>query len=171
MFKDIAKFNNTNDYLPILNAILITDLFIILLVNMKIIDSKVLTRWYNKFTLSAVIADVLIIFIGFIIARAIYYRIFEDFSIVKFIALTVVIQIIHDILFYMMFSTVPRGLNKMLDMFKDYANEASYLAIIADSFMMIMACLIAAYLANSNANVNIIILVIVAYVLQFALYN
>lgn len=29
MFKNIANFNNTNDYLPLLNGVLITDLVVI----------------------------------------------------------------------------------------------------------------------------------------------
>ena len=40
----------------------------------------------------------------------------------------------------------------MLDTFKDYANDVSYKAILADSGMMIMACLIGSYLANKNTN-------------------
>ena len=137
MFKNIANFNNINDYLPLFNAVLITDLFVILLLNMTVIKSQVLRQWYSQYNLSAVIADVLIILIGLIITRAIYYYVFETFSIVKFIILAVAVQITHDILFYIFFSNVPRGVNKMLDTFKDYANEVSYKAILADGGMMI----------------------------------
>ena len=77
MFKNIANFNNTSDYLPLFNGVLITDLFVILLSNMKIIQSSVLIKWYADYNLSAVIADVLIIFIGLIIVRAIYYYVFR----------------------------------------------------------------------------------------------
>ena len=73
MLNNIADFNNVNDYLPLFNAVLITDLFVILLLNTKIIKSDVLRKWYSQYNLSAVIADVLIILIGLIITRAIYY--------------------------------------------------------------------------------------------------
>ena len=33
MLKNIANFNNTNDYLPLLNGVLITDMFVILLLH------------------------------------------------------------------------------------------------------------------------------------------
>ena len=99
MFKNIANFDNINDYLPLFNAVLITDLFVILLLNMRVIKSQVLRQWYSQYNLSAVIADVLIILIGLIITRAIYYYVFETFSIVKFIILAVAVQITHDILF------------------------------------------------------------------------
>jgi hypothetical protein len=171
MFKNIANFNNINDYLPLLNGILITDLFIIFLLNTKIIKSIVLRKWYEKYNLSAVIADILIILIVLIIVRSIYYYVFDKFSIVKFIFLAVLIQVMHDVLFYIFFKNVPRGINKMLDTFKDYAKEASYKAILSDSAMMISACLISSYLANKSANTNIIVLIIFIYLLQYLLYN
>jgi uncharacterized protein YacL len=171
MFKNIAVFNNTNDYLPLLNGVLITDLVVISLLNTGFIKSKVLRKWYTQYNLSAVIADVLIILIGLIIARAIYYYIFDKFSIIKFIFVAVLVQIAHDILFYIFFQNVPRGTNKMLDTFKDYANDVSYKAILSDSGMMILACLISSYLANKSANVNIIVLIIFIYLLPYLLYN
>ena len=64
MLKNIGIFNRTSDYLPILNGVILTDLFVILLMNMSIIKSVVLREWYGNYGLSAVIADVLIIFIG-----------------------------------------------------------------------------------------------------------
>ncbi len=171
MFNNIANFNNVSDYLPLFTAVLITDLFVILLLNTGIIKSLVLNKWYLQYNLSAVIADVLIILIGLIITRAIYYYIFDEFSIIKFIFIAVIVQIIHDILFYILFSNIPRGVNKMLDTFKDYANEVSYKAILADSGMIIMACLIASYLVNKTLNTNLIILIISVYLLPYLLYN
>ena len=171
MLKNIVNFSNTSDYLPLLNAVLITDLFVILLLNTNVIKSQVLRKWYSKYNLSAVIADVLIILIGLIITRAIYYYVFETFSLLKFTILAVLVQITHDILFYMFFRTMPRGVNQMVDTFKDYANEVSYKAILADSGMMIMSCLIASYLVNKNTNTNIIVLISFLYLLPYLLYN
>jgi hypothetical protein len=70
-----------------------------------------------------------------------------------------------------LFSNTPRGVNKMLDTFKDYANDVSYKAIFADSGMIIMACLIASYLVNKNTNTNIIVLISSLYLLPYLLYN
>jgi uncharacterized protein YacL len=115
MLKNIADFNNVSDYLPLFNSVLITDLFVIFLLNTKVIQSHVLRQWYSQYNLSAVIADVLIILIGLIITRAIYYYVFEKFSIFNFVILAVIVQIIHDILFYVFFTNIPRGINKMID--------------------------------------------------------
>ena len=171
VFSDISKFNNTQDYLPLFNGVLFTDLFVILLSNAKVIDSRVLRAWYESYNLSAVVADVLIIFIGLIIVRALYYYIFTEFSIFKFITLALIVQFIHDMLFYAFFKSVPRGMNRMLDTFKDYANEVSYKAILADGGMMVMAVIIGSYLAGKNLNTNIIVLIALLYVLPYLLYN
>jgi len=171
MSKNIADFNNINDYLSLFSAVLITDLFVIFLLNTKVIKSQVLRQWYSQYNLSAVIADILIILIVLIITRAIYYLVFDSFSILKFIILAVILQITHDILFYVFFNNIPRGINKMIDTFKDYANDVSYKAILADSGMMIMSCLIATYLVNKNTNTNIIVLISFLYLLPYLLYN
>ena len=163
--------NQIKDYLPIFNAILITDLFVILLINMKIIDSKVLKEWYSKYNLSAVIADVLIIFIVLILTSYIYNYFFTSFSIIKFICLALIIQIIHDILFYILITNIPRGMNKMIDTFKDYANETSYRAIIGDSCMIIMSCLIAYYLIENSTETNINISIVFLYLTPYLIYN
>jgi len=165
----MEDFNNINDYLPLLNAIIITDMIGILLSNTNIIKSTILKKWYSTYKLSAVIADVTIILIGLIITRALYYYIFKKFSIINFIILALIIQIIHDILFYIFITIIPRGKNEMIDTFKDYANEISYLAIIGDSIMIISACLIGYYLINKNTNTNIILLIILLYLLQYML--
>jgi hypothetical protein len=163
--------NNIKDYLPLLNAVLITDLIGIILSNAGIIKSKVLKEWYNKYTLSAVIADVTVIMIGLLIANKIYYYIFKEFSILKFIIIAIIIQIIHDISFYLLITAIPLGKNKMIDTFKNYANEISYFAIIGDSTMIISACLICYYLINLDTKTNIIILILSLYIMPYLLYN
>ena len=166
-FKDISNYNNVNDYLPILIGSLNSDLVIIFLVYHGFIRSNILKKWYKKYQISAVLADVLIMFIVIIVARFLYKFIFKSFSIIKFTGLTLCIQIIHDILFYFFFYLVPRGTNAMLDFFKDYAKDVSFMAIIGDSFMVIMSCLFSSYFATFNLNTNIITLIISLYFVPY----
>ena len=171
MFKDISQFNNTEDYLPIITAILIVDFIIITLTFTNILSSTFLKKWYQTFLLSAVLADILIILIGFIITRAVYPYIFDEFTILQFLIVMLMVVLIHDILFYLLIITIPKGVNKMIDMFKDYADEVSYFAILGDSAMIIAAVLIAGYIAHFEENTNIIIFVVFAYLLQYIIYN
>jgi hypothetical protein len=166
-FKDISDFNNVNDYLPILNGCIGADLIIIFLVFHNIFNSYYLKKWYHKYQLSAVIADVLILVIGIIITRYLYKFFFNTFNIFKFTFLAVCIQIIHDILFYWFFKSLPLGYNTMFDFFKDYAKEVGIGAILGDSFMMIISCLLSSHFATYKINTNIIILIITVYILPY----
>ena len=171
MFKDISQFNNTRDYLPIITAILIVEIITIILSFTNITQSSFLKVWYKKYQLSAVLADVSLIFLGVVIARAIYPYLFDTFSMINFIILIVVIQMIHDILFYLMILQIPKGVNRIIDILKDYADEISYWAILGDSAMMIASVLIAGVLTNFDANTNMILLAFLVYILQFILYT
>ena len=162
---------NINDYLPLLNAVIITDVFFMLLMNLGVINSKVLKEWYRSYNLSAVIADVLIIMIVILITKKIYNYIFKEFSLNKFIILALIIQIIHDILFYILITIIPKGSNRMIDTFKDYAKEVSYGAIIGDSLMIITACILFNYFEKMDINTNIIILIVSLYILPYILNN
>jgi uncharacterized protein YacL len=167
MFKDISNFNNVNDYLPILNGCVNAELIIIFLLYHGVFKSHLLKKWYKKYQLSAVLADVLILVIGIILTRFFYKYFFTSFNIWKFTGLAVMIQIIHDILFYLFFKTVPTGYNAMLDFFKDYAREVGIGAILGDSFMMIIACLLSSYFATYSLNYNLIVLVVSLYFVPY----
>jgi len=150
-----------------LNGCISADLIIIFLLYHGIFKSLLLRKWYKKYQLSAVIADVLILVIGIILARFFYKYLFTSFSIWKFTGLAVIIQIIHDILFYLFFKSVPTGYNAMLDFFKDYAKEVGAGAILGDSFMMIIACLLSSHFATYSVNVNIILLIVSIYLFPY----
>jgi hypothetical protein len=169
IFNDISNFSSVNDYLPILNAVLIVDIVGIILSFIGVIKSIYLRNWYIKYKNNAVIADVLVIVIGIIITRLIYTLFFKKFHIFYFVLLALVIQITHDILFYIMFSTVCENKNKMLDFFKKYAMEVKEWAIIGDSMMIITSCLLASLLSNLSLNLNIILLLFLVYLLPYIL--
>ena len=170
-FRDISKFENVNDYLPIFNATLITDLLVIIIF-FYLVPGRSLTleRWYQEFRLSAVVADVFIIVIGFILARYFYPMFFKSWDLKKFLMLIVAIQVVHDFVFYLFFMAVPKESNYMVAMFKDYAKENGIKALVADSCMMVVATLLASQLKNVSANSNIILLVCLVYLVPYMVY-
>jgi hypothetical protein len=165
---------HTANYLSIVNGALITDLLVIILLIQGSIKSKVLVDWYKTYNLSAVIADVLIIVIGVLLARVAYPYIFgqtQSFSLLKFTLLAVGIQIIHDVLFNGVITAMPRGVNRMVDTFKAYAKEVGVKAILSDSAMMIATCLIAHYLANKGPSVNTVTFIVAVYCVPYLIYT
>ena len=172
MFQNISHFTKTSDYLSILNAALMTDLLFIFLLIFGVYRTKILEQWYRKYTLAAAIEDVLILVIGVIIARFLYEPLFgSKFCIIKFTLLAVCVQVIHDVLFYLFFSWIPKGKNKMMDTFKLYAKEVSFYAVVADSCMMASTVLLSSYLASLNLNTNLILLIFVIYLFPYAIYT
>lgn len=166
-FQNISHFSKVSDYLPILNGCLVADLIIIFLLYNNVINSVYLQKWYTTFQWSAITADILIIVIGIILTRFFYYYIFSEFSIWKFTGLAVVIQIIHDILFYLFFTNIKPGYNYMLDFFKGYAKEVSFRAILGDSLIMVLSCLFSSYFASLNLNINMLILIVGVYMVPY----
>lgn len=170
--KDISNFSSLQDYLPMLNGSIVADIIILLIVYYTpFFNSYNLMKWYETYRLSAVIADVLILVIGLIITRYIYSYFKLKWNIVLFIAILLCVQIVHDYLFYIFFMYVPRGVNKMLDLFKDYAKEVSYGAILGDSFMILITAILASYFADLSFHSNIIILICSMYSIPYILYT
>ena len=168
MFQDISQFSNFSDYLPIFTAIVVIELFVLFIFVGKISDYKTLSQWYKQYHIFAIIADVLSVFLGIIIARFISSTWFTaKTSMVMFISIVVVVQWIHDFLFYGLFTSVPYGKNKVFDLFKDYAKEAKFYAILGDSAIMISSVLLASLLANFNRNTNFILLIASLYLMPY----
>lgn len=167
---DISQFSKTSDYLSIFTGTLIADLVIIFIFSYTMFQSNMLMVWYEKYGLSAVIADVFIIVIGFILARLLYPRFFKKWNFWKFVGLLLVIQIIHDLLFATFFTSVPRKMNRMLDVFKDYAKENSFKAILGDSVVTFLAALFASLLAGTSFHTQVITLILSIYLLPYLLY-
>ena len=171
MFGDISNFNKISDYLPIFNGVLISELIIILLIHVGFFKSIFLKKWYLNFNISAVIMDVFILVIGFIITRYLYKKLFKHYKLWKFIVLFLIIQIIHDILFYLLYEhVIPKGNNTVIDLFKKYGKEVGAVAIMGDSFMVIISCIIASLLVTKNINFNIILSIIIVYIIPYLIF-
>lgn len=170
-FQDISRFANVSDYLPILNGALITDLIVIALAISGFIKSATLKEWYHKYGVAAVLGDVLILVIGVIIVRAIYYLVFSKFSILSFVGLAVLVQLIHDLSFAQMMNMIPRGRSMIMDTFKDYGKEMGVLILIADALMIAGTSILGSLLASSSLNTNIIVLILAVYLVPYFIYT
>ena len=133
--------------------------------------SETLYEWYEKYRIGAAVLDILILVIGF---RIIDYvsevlRI-KKFSI-NYYVLAVVLQIIHDLLFYGMVLVIANGYN-IIDFFKKYAHEDGVLAIVGDSLMVISTGLLYNFLQSRNMtqSTEALVLLTSIYILTYILY-
>lgn len=169
--KPTINYSNKFEYVPILTANIYADLLIIFItLGGFIYKSKTLEKWYKKYRLSASIADTLIGVLYILLSRYIVFTMNIKPSLTSFALLSVIIQVIFDVLFYMFFTSVPLGSNNMLDFFKGYAKDVKEGAVIGDSVLVIFAVVLSAYLNSQSFDVNIVMLIISIYLLPYFIF-
>jgi len=175
--KDIGNYKQVYDLVYILVAVLVVEVAIIFLVRYSPeIFGQVLNRWYDKFGLCAVVIDVSIIIIGFMLTRYVYSEYIKQkyakgkWDVVKFLGTLVGITAIHDLLFYYgIINQVPSGHNSIIDTFKDYS-AAGPKIIAGDSIIMVLSAGIAMLLKSQPshilASIGTLAVYIIPYILQ-----
>ena len=131
--------------------------------------TRALGTWYSKFGLVAIGSDILIIVLGIALALLIA----PGISGWNLVALSVGIQVVHDVLFYLLIILgVPAGQNAIIDLFKEYAAEGSWKIILADAGMVAGSVLLMEYLENNVPVDQIRFLgVLAVYSLLYILYT
>jgi hypothetical protein len=154
----------------LLVAILVVDVVVIILSRHTGIFGNVLNTWYDRFGLNGVIADVLSIAIGFWLARWVYNTWFAGRGLAWFLGILVLVQMIHDILFYVgVILPMPRGLNAMMDVFKDYSVENGWKIIVGDAGLMLASASIFMAMERLSAPWQIGVGLLTVYALPYAL--
>jgi len=172
---DISNFREVSDLYYIFFGILTVDVVVLFLTRYYKVGGKYLNEWYDQYGFLAVLADVLIIFIGFLIARYIYTAYFYErfqWNPVYFIILLCVVQLIHDILFYLgVIKPLPTGHNEMIDTFKRYADDLGVKVLGADAMLMIGSALAAMLFKYVPLHVFVSISSLISYALPYILYT
>jgi hypothetical protein len=125
--------------------------------------------WYRDFGVVAVASDILIIVLGIALAQLIV----PGISGWNLVGLSVLIQVIHDVLFYIgIIRGVPDGQNKIIDLFKRYAAEGSWKIIVADSAMVASSVLLMEWLDNNLSDNQVgFVGVLAVYSLLYIIYT
>ena len=158
------------NFLSLLNAALATDLIVISLALAGYLNGKALTLWYKKFGLGAVIADVLILVIGFIISYYIYTYFFKKDNILLFLTIVIIVQLIHDSLFALFINNY-KGKSDILNVFKMYIKEINYRILIVDAMMLVSTVLLEKVFSSINQTNNIISLIVLVYITPYLLFS
>jgi uncharacterized protein YacL len=118
MLSDISNINNHYDLIYITTAVILVDLIVIIFAKKNKLGKQI-NVWYDKFGMTAVLLDVSIIIIGLIITRYIFSIYNLRFSPEYFIIISLIVQLIHDILLYkLLIEPTPKGVNKVIDVYK-----------------------------------------------------
>ena len=172
--KPLVNYKDNFEYLPILTSNIYADLLIILITFTGILGTskswQVLSKWYKKYRLSAMIADILIGVIYLLIARYIVYNFKLNVNLFEFGVLSVIVQLVFDFLFYLFFMMVPQGSNHMLDLFKDWAKFASLDALWGDSILVLVGVVLSSFLNTQSFNTNMFTLILGCYLIPYVIY-
>lgn len=172
MLADISNIHNNYDLVYILTAVTIVDLIIIYIAKNTTHFRTEINKWYDKFTLAAVVLDVLIIVIGFIITRYIFYILNLEFTPLLFIIIALTVQVVHDYSLYeFVIKPFPEGQNQMIDVYKNYAKENGYDIILTDSAMVFVSAILAMYLKNKEFHETTTLLILGLYTIPYLLYQ
>ena len=172
--KPVVNYNNNFEYLPLVTSNLYADLLIILITFTGVLGTskswQVLSKWYKKYRLSAMMADVLIGVLYLMAARYIVFKNNLKLDLFEFGVLAVVIQIILDFLFFLFFTSVPDKQNDMLDLFKDWAKHAGLDALWGDSILVLVGVVLSSYLNQQDFNTNIFYLIFGLYLTPYIIH-
>jgi hypothetical protein len=171
----ITNFNNLADWFYIVPAVFLVDFIVVCLAKYPGINPyfkiNTLDKWYTMFGIFAIGSDVLSILIGIMMTRYIY----TSFSLTNpmyFIAILLLFQLFHDIFFYVfVIQPIPRGHNKMIDIFKDYGLENGAKILVADALMMIFSVLIASLLKYLPNHYTIATLFVTLYSFCYIIFT
>ena len=117
----------------------------------------------------------LIVLIGFWITQKVYTYFFGDaikLSLWKFIVLFLIIQIIHDVLFYVLILKNSKGSNAIFDLINSYGSKHGFYTILGDSLMVVLALCLAWLFLNQDVSfsTHIICILMSFYFIGYLLY-
>ena len=165
--KRLSNYKDVSNVFSILFGALVIDLVVIAMTKGNLLGTSLQT-WYNNFGLSAVIADTLILVLGILIAQYIYTEFFSNFSPLVFLALVAAVQVVHDVLFYLLaILGTPKGLNRVMDLFKTYAKELSGKILGGDLLMILGSAGVAAYATTLSKPLFVFLSVLAVYTIPY----
>lgn len=172
------------DLLTFLTITLITEAIFLTMFRFSLIFSNWggINKWYNKFGWTGILLDCLSILVGFYISKYIYIKCVNNgfikesnnyiINLLKFLGIILVVQIIHDILFYILIiNPTKKNKNKLIDEFKEYSKKAGYQAIIGDSSMYIVSILLLIFINNFSNDSKIFLCILFLYIIGYLLYQ
>jgi len=173
MFADISK-PTVSVFGPLVVAVIVVDLVVLFLIRFyPDFWGKDINVWYNEFGLNAVLADVLSIVLGFLIAQVLYSAfVFPHigWSLPVFLLLLLAIQLAHDMLFYKgVIQPIPAGHNGMIDVFKAYAAAGQGRILVADAAMMTGSAFLASTLVGLPSVVTLFVGSLAVYAIPYIL--
>jgi len=152
----------------LLSSVLCVDFVTVLLSKKFGVGKSVLDKWYNQFGIVAVLSDCLIILIGILLAQFAV----PNATLICLVFVAILIQLVHDFLFYLLvINPIPKGENRIIDLFKEYTQAFSWKILVADALMVGSTVLIASQLSYLHPTKNVFVGLLALYGLTYIIYT
>lgn len=102
---------------------MIIDFIVIIIEKHTSLFGSQINVWYDKLRMTAVLLDVFMVAVGFIISRFIFTHFNIDFSPIKFIIVALFVQQMHYFGLYKLFVENHKGGNIILEICQSYAKS------------------------------------------------
>jgi len=159
-------------WLSIVSGCFLGELFFILFFQ-NITPKAVINDWYREFQMYAVALDLLIIMIGYGIMNLIVRHVFTNMVWWQYMALLLILQQIHDIIFYYVVVRPLHGkknLSPFWSFWDRYARTNGYLAVLADSSMFIVFTGLIVLLQKVPRETQVLVLLVSLYWILYRLF-
>jgi len=166
------------EFIDFLTVTFIVEVISIIIVRDNAVYNWLVKNWWSNLQWTAVILDMASIMGGFYLAKFAYLTLLNNniitnaYPIFKYSGILIIIQVIHDIMFYFnAILPIPRGTNYVIDLFKDYAKIAKSDAITGDSLMYLIALPMLFSLNYLGNDFKIFICILCLYLLGYLIYK
>jgi len=171
---DIGDYRNIDDIYTIVNSSLFTLTLSLLATRIGNLGGYSLNTFFDLFGIEGVVSTTMLMAIIFQVARYFYTVLYakadKSWSPFVFICAVLVVQILHDVLFYYgAVNLLPAGKNEIIDVLKQYAKENSVGAIGGHSALMLVTALIAMIINDMDMLLKFVLFGIVLYGLPYIL--
>jgi len=171
---DIGDYRNIDDIYTIVNSSLFTLTLSLLATRIGNLGGYSLNTFFDLFGIEGVVSTTMLMAIIFQVARYFYTVLYakadKSWSPFVFICAVLVVQILHDVLFYYgAVNLLPAGKNEIIDVLKQYAKENSVGAIGGHSALVLVTALIAMIINDMDMLLKFVLFGIVLYGLPYIL--
>ena len=171
---DIGDYKHADDIIPIGSATIFVINAAAMLTRMGYIGGKSLNTYFENFGLEGILANTSLIVIMFQLTRYLYTKFYTEggkaWSPFVFVCALIVVQVIHDLIFYFgIINVVPSGNNEMIDALKKYSNENGSRALASHAGFLIFVAVAAMFLKERSLIFIIMLSIFTLYLLPFVL--
>lgn len=174
-YADISNFYKIGDYLPILNGCINAELTVMYIayftLYLTIGNTDALKLWHDKYTLTLSIWSISTMMLIIVLTRLCYTLIFNEFTVYRFTFLSVIVQLVYDIFYYLIFYDKLPTPFKMFNYLDINAEDVSYRTSIESVTSIILASFLSSNFGTYSLNSNLILLIVSVYFIPFFIYN